>query len=179
MRFYTPATIICLLASSFGTALAKEQPSPVPAIVQAELNEMIQTCRDFKGKFIRSPDLLTAIDLTGDGISDYVINQGAYNCDGDGASIYSGSGGSQVIVYVGRSEGQAYLAFSTGAYEMKINKSINPAKLLVVVRGELCGQQNVENLSNSALKACWRPIEWKKSALKMNFAPLSQVRFIR
>jgi len=178
MKFYTLATFICLLASSFGTALAKE-PTPVPAIVQAELNEMIRTCRDFKGRFIRSPDLLTAIDLTDDGISDYVINQGAYNCDGDGASIYSGSGGSQVMVYISSSDGQAYLAFSTGAYEMKINKTTKPAKLLVVVRGELCGQRNVENLSNAELKACWRPLEWKKSALEMDFAPVSQVRFIR
>lgn len=178
MKINTLATIFLFLVFNCGIVFAKTEKT-LPTIVQSEVNEMVKSCSELGGKFTRLPELLTTVDLTGDGISDYVLNQGAYQCDGPGASTYSGSGGSQVYIYVGSSDGQAYLAFFSGAFDVKINKATKPAKLQIVVAGKLCGQRNTEKLSNSQLKSCWRPIEWTKSELKMDFASLSQVKFIQ
>lgn len=160
-----------------GVAQAQAQKK-LPLAVQKELAEMVKVCRDVSGKPMKSPGLLTVADLTGDGLPDFVINQGAFNCDG-AASLYSGSGGSQVSAYVGTPDGRAFQAFSSGSFDVKVDKSVKPAKLQVVVGGQLCGQRVTANMPRSEYKSCWRPVDWSERKRKLDFAPVSQVKFIQ
>ena len=150
----------------------------LPSAVQKELAEMVKMCRDVGGKPMKSPELLIIADLTGDGLPDFVINQGAFNCDG-AASLYSGSGGSQMSAYVGTPDGQAFQAFSAGSFGVEVDKAVKPAKLKVGVGGQLCGQRITANMSRSEYKSCWRPVDWNDKKRKMDFAPVSQVKFIQ
>lgn len=159
-------------------AAQAQAPKKLPAVVQKELAEMARTCRDVGGKPMKSPDLLTVADLTGDGIPDYVIDQGSFNCDG-AASLYAGSGGSQMAVYVGTPDGQAFPAFSSGSFGVKVDNSSKPARLQIVVGGPLCGQRVTANTPRSEYKSCWRPVDWNEKKRKMDFAPVSQAKFIQ
>lgn len=81
-----------LLAAASAGALAQAPQKKLPAVVQQDLLEMTRMCRDAGGKPAKSPGLLQIADLTGDGLPDYVVDQGVFNCEG-AASLFSGSGG--------------------------------------------------------------------------------------
>lgn len=162
---------------SFGSAQA-QAPKKLPVAVQKELADMAKTCREVGGKPMKSPDLLLVADLTGDGLPDYVIDQGGFNCEG-AASLFSGSGGSQMSAYVGTPDGQAFQAFASGSFGVKLDKEAKPTKLHVVVGGQLCGQRVTANMARSDHKSCWRPVNWNAKHRKMEFAPVSQVKFIQ
>jgi hypothetical protein len=162
---------------SFGFAQA-QAPKKLPVAVQKELAEMMKTCRDVGGKPMKSPDLLLVADLTGDGLPDYVIDQASFSCEG-AASLFSGSGGSQISAYVGTPDGQAFQAFSSGSFGVKIDKEDKPARLHLVVGGQLCGQRVSANMARSDYKSCWRPVNWNARNRKLEFAPVSQVKFIQ
>lgn len=179
MTIPVAALALLTLALVAGESRAQGQAQKkLPQAVQKELAEMLKTCRDAGGKPMKSPELLVVAELTGDGLPDFVINQGAFNCEG-AASLYSGSGGSQMSVYVGTPDGQAQQAFSTGSFDVKVDKTARPATLQVVVGGALCGQRITASMPRSAYKSCWRPVQWNAKARKMDFAPVSQVKFIQ
>jgi hypothetical protein len=146
----------------------------LPAAVQQEIAGMMKMCKDVGGKPMPSPGLLTIADLTGDPFPDFVVDQSAFVCDG-AASLFAGSGGSQVSVYVGTQNGQATEAFSSGTFGIKIDKDAKPAKVKLVVGGPLCGQKVTSKTPMAAYKNCWRPLVWSAAAKKMEFAPLSAI----
>ena len=174
----TLALLLCLAA---GAAQAQNQAAlaqaakKLPRIVQQELAEMMKSCKEVGGKPAKSPGLLTVADLTGDGLPDFIIDQGAFFCDG-AASLFSGSGGSQMSVYVGSADGQASAAFDAGSFGVKVDKDSKPAKLMVTVGGPLCGQKVTDKTPRSDIKSCWRPVVWNDKTRKMQFAPLSQIQ---
>jgi hypothetical protein len=163
---------LLMLASLGAFAQAKR---PLPVAVQKAITEMMQECRGAGGKPVQSPGLLTIAELTADGLPDFVIDQGAFVCDG-AASLFSGSGGSQMSVFVGTPDGQAAQAFASGSFGVKVEQAARPAKLLVMVGGQLCGQKVSPRQSRAELRSCWRPVLWNAGARKMDFAPVSQVQ---
>ncbi len=165
-------TFAVLVASNVAWAQA---PSKFPAAVQQHLTSMAKMCRESGGIPVNAPEAVQVADLTGDGVTDYVINEGAYNCQG-AASLFSGSGGSQMSVYVSTPDGRAAKAFESGAFDVKLDNASAPVKVLVMVGGQLCGQRITPNMSRSDYKGCWRPIDWDAKSRKMQFAPVSRVR---
>lgn len=176
LTFARVATCIALIFIA-GLAMSQTQKK-LPIAVQKDLAEMVKMCKDVGGKPMKSPDLLQIADLTGDGLPDFVVDQGVFNCNG-AASLFSGSGGSQMSVYVGTPDGQAFQAFSSGSFGVKVDKTSKPAKLQVLVGGAMCGQRITANMSRSDHKSCWRPVIWDTKRKKMDFAPVSHVQFIQ
>jgi hypothetical protein len=43
----------------------------------------------------------------------------------------------------------------------------------------MCGQRVSANTPRAAFKSCWRPVDWNAKARKLQFAPVSQVRWIQ
>lgn len=173
------ATLLFFL--TVGAAQAQNQAAlaqaakKLPQVVQRDLGGMMKMCKDVGGKAAKSPGLLTVADLTGDGLPDFVIDQGAFNCDG-AASLFSGSGGSHMAVYVGTADGQATAAFDSGSFGVKVDKDSKPAKLSVIVGGPLCGQKVTPKTARVDMKSCWRPVNWDAKSGKMQFAPVSQIQ---
>ncbi|MEA1053110.1 hypothetical protein U5801_25350, partial [Lamprobacter modestohalophilus] len=71
-----------------------------PAAVMAKVSELKSSCAEVGGKLINPKQAILEADLNQDGRPDYVIDQSALNCQG-AASLFSGSGGSHVDVFVG------------------------------------------------------------------------------
>lgn len=177
MSIVNRITLIATLAVAGTSAVAQAQKK-LPMPVQRELAEMMKMCKEAGGKALPSPGLLTVADLTGDGRPDFVIDQAAFNCEG-AASLFAGSGGSQVSAYVGTPDGQARQAFSGGTFGVKVDPSARPASLQIIVGGPLCGQKVSARTPHSAYRSCWRPVLWNEGAQKFDYAPLSQIRPIQ
>lgn len=164
------------LALTVTGAMAQSPPQKkLPLLVQKEVAGMMGMCKEVGGKPQPSPGLLLVADLSGDGLPDYVIDQSAFVCDG-AASLFGGSGGSQVSAYVGTPDGQARQAFAGGTFGVQLNQGSQPATLELMVGGELCGQKVTAKMSRAEYKPCWRPLRWIASTRQLDFAPLSQIR---
>ncbi len=177
-RTFATALLLCLgvgATQAQNQAALSQAAKKLPQVVQKELGELMKACKEAGGKPAKSPGLLAVADLTGDGLPDFIIDQGAFNCDG-AASLFSGSGGSQMAVYVGTPDGQAKAGFDSGSFGTKVDKAVKPAKLSVMVGGPLCGQKVTAKTARSDIKSCWRPVVWDAKAGKLQFAPVSQIQ---
>lgn len=168
------AVLLCVGATQAQAPVQKK----LPTVVRQALAEMAKSCREVGGKPMPAPDLLQVADLTGDGLPDFVIDQGAFDCQG-AASLFSGTGGSGMSAYVGTPDGQATEAFSSYTFGVRIDRQARPARLHVVVGGKLCGQRVPAGMAHSDEKSCWRPVDWHAGRRTMQFAPVSKVEFIQ
>lgn len=159
----------------------------MPMAVQNKLLSMEKECQKAGGKVGESLNLLVAVDISGDDIDDYLINEGLFKCDG-AAILFSSAGGSSVSVYVGVQDGDAVLAFEHGVngimgdenlIGVNINRNVKPAILELSVGGILCGQQVAKNVSKLDYKSCWRPLRWNNKISRFEFSELSMIRGIR
>lgn len=160
-----------------GSSSMREGPlNKLPNIVKSEIAEMTSVCRQVEGKPRTSPDFLLIADINGDKISDYVINPMGFNCIG-AESLFSGSAGTIIEIYIGTTDGQARKAFMSTAHDVELDMSTKPAKIRMLVEGALCGQKLTSETAHVDYKACWRPVLWNGSKQRLEFAPLSQVDF--
>ena len=152
--------------------LCGASPNKVPEEVAAHMREMTDACRAVDGKplthkFVEHGSLA-------DGLGFWVINHGAFECDGD-ASLYSGTGGSEVLVYLVLPNGHGKQVFGRYVYGMAMERTGTSAKLWLGVSGAMCGQEGSPTHGDSI--SCDRPLVWDAKAQKLDFAPLSQTRF--
>jgi hypothetical protein len=108
----------------------------VPEEVAAHMQKMADACKQVDGTPLPNP-FVEHGNLAG-GLEFWAINEGAFQCDG-AASLFSGSGGSQVVVYRSLPDGHAKRIFAHGACGMAIERSGKSAKLWICVGGGLCG----------------------------------------
>lgn len=165
----------CFLVSFVALSASASAQDRLPTTVREAVAELTQMCTDAGGKHVPSKELLQMVDLTSDGVPDYVLDQGSFNCDG-AASLFGGSGGFQMSVYRGMPGGQAVPAFSSGTFGVKVEQETSPAKLSIIVSGELCGQRITPTMSHAEYKACWRPVVWNARTKTFGFAPVSQTK---
>ncbi|MBA4343397.1 MAG: hypothetical protein C0423_14770 [Methylibium sp.] len=158
------------------SSIAAAQP-PVPRPVAKALAEMDLMCRNMAGKPANGPDLLRMIDLNGDSLPDYVLDQGSYVCDG-AASAFSGTAGSLLTVWVSSAPGgQVRKAFDGYHYGVKVDLEHKPQpQLVLALSGVQCGQKFTPLSSNAEMQACWRPLNWDAKRRTLLLAPLSDVR---
>lgn len=161
-----------------GCANDASMPKPerqLPVEVRQLIAEMEEECRGVDAVPESSPGLVNAVDLTGDGIDDYVIDQGAFVCNG-AASLYFGSGGSQMEIYVGMPDGHARPGFHHGHFGVYIEPTASSvAQVVLGLGGEGCGQ-DTDGLSRAEFQSCLRPLVWDAERQEFDFAPLSAVR---
>jgi hypothetical protein len=159
------------LAIAAVVLLCGASPDNLPAEVAAHIKDMTEACKQADG--IPQPDPFVEHGNLADGLEFWAINEGAFRCDG-AASLFSGSGGSQVVVYLSLPKGHAKQVFARGAEGMAIERTGHSAKLWVGVGGPLCGQKG--NPTHAEAISCDRPLRWDANAQKLDFAPLSQAR---
>lgn len=168
----------CVIASTalllvLGSVRAQTR-TKYPAAVDARIAELAKECHGF-GKFVASPGFVTAVDLTGDGVPDYILDEGQIGCE-HAASMFQGSLGFSVEIFAGSANGGAAEAFSHGVGALHLDKDSNPATLYLMVGGRLCGQHVTSDTSFSNMENCWRPVRWNAATRKMELAPLSAIK---
>jgi hypothetical protein len=165
---------ILIIATAISLACA--EPVPIPREVAAHIEGMKQSCRQLGCTPIAPKDtFLIGADLKGDGLIDWVIDEGGFNCDG-AWSIFSGSGGAQVYVFAGMSRNNARQSFVHGAYGMRLEReSVRGRQILwLTVGGKLCGRSDPP--SNAEAIHCERSLIWNKTTKRFEFAPLSTIK---
>jgi hypothetical protein len=162
----------CMLVAASGSIAAPREPD-LPATIRKDIEGLERSCREAGGQPTDSPGALLVADLTGDGLVDYAIDQGGFVCRG-AASIFSGSGGSEVTVYVSTSGSDAVRVFSQGSHGLKLDKGVRPARLYLQVAGVLCGQRDALKVARAEQVFCWRPLSWSQQTQRMDFLPVSQ-----
>lgn len=154
---------VCVAAS---TVSAQGRP---PAAVLAAVQDMDTMCREFGTPGDKSGLLQTA-DLNGDGVTDWVLDQGVYVCNG-AASLFGGTGGSPVSVWAGQPGGGASAPFTHYAQGARIESG----RVWLTVGGELCGKGKA-GLSRADMEYCERPLAWNARAGTFDWAPLGEIR---
>ncbi len=105
------------------------------------------TCAGFENGVFDPGDAVTAIDLTGDGADDLLIDEAGFTCS-SGASMYCGSGGCMLHAIVGDSVTSLQ---ATGWRTL----DWGPARILLVGRdGGWCGGVGAE--------VCFEALNWSE-----------------
>lgn len=167
MRF-PPLCAATLLVIALGAAT----PQNLPPTVAGHLEDMASTCEEMDGKPSPGSALLHG-RLTEDA-EFWAIDEGGFQCDG-ALSLFSGSGGSQVSVFVRQSDGEVKRVFNHGGYGVEAERVGNATTLWLLVGGSLCGQP--EGTTHADSISCYRRLVWNGKAKEMHFAPLSDARF--
>jgi len=173
------ATIISCLTfltlSTLANALEAKETN-IPDAVIAEIKSLENECRLEESSTPQSDsnyDYIKRADLNGDGIDDYVIEDGYVPCEA-GASFRHGNGGTGVIIFAGTSNG-AIKAFDKTVFGISIEGASSKPVAWVAVGGHYCGQKTF--VSRAAAIRCDRPLIWNASSKQFNFAPLKKARF--
>ena len=163
------------LELSPGHARKPAVPPLAPRVVRQHFADADHDCRIQRGRPIRRGhrDATYRFDFDGDGRRDWVIDEGKFLCDG-AWSIYRGSqGDAQVLVYVVRRNGSAFLAFRHGA--LGLFHGANGKRIYIGVGGPLCGQRVTPATSRADMIRCRRPLVWNAAKSRVEFGPLSRI----
>ncbi|WP_374571628.1 hypothetical protein [Phenylobacterium sp.] len=169
-----PLVLAAVLASA-GAASAAPAPR-LPAAVQAYVAELNKSCREYGGAPTAAPNLVKVADLNGDGLPDYLVNVGAYSCEGAASAMGAGQFGADVEIFAGGPGGTAAKAYENAVYDAEIVTKAGKTEVWLMVSGEACGQKNAINLPFSDWKACKRSLVWNAAKRQFVFAPLSMAR---
>lgn len=175
------ATLVALLSLAQGSALAQSSArpaaGPVPAAVRMQIAEMGKICREAGGRPAKSPDIMKTADLTGDGIVDYVLQQGSFNCEGAASVMENGQSGSDVYIFVGGPGNVAAKAYLASVYSSEIQGQGPRARLYVGVSGVQCGHRAAKSFAEQDF--CLRPLNWVPARRMFVLAPISEKRPIQ
>ncbi len=102
------ATTAALFALMPTSAAAQD----LPPILRAERERIAAECLQMGGRFAPGPNYTQTADFNGDGVPDYLVDDNHNPCQG-AHSIYCGSGGCSIEVYISSPSGhrRANLAF--------------------------------------------------------------------
>ena len=132
-----------LLAALLLTLAVAAQAADAPDNVQAEVADAAKTCTDLGGK-PNTDAMLRALDFTGKGGPDWIIDYAKLDCAGT-TNPFCGTGGCslQLYVYEGGSTWKQVLDETVRAYSV-VKIGGKPA-LRLIMGGSACGKVNASN----------------------------------
>lgn len=136
------------------------------------MNGTKATCIQFGGKPTSGPKVEHGKLVTGPEF--WAIDQNTITCEG-AWSVFGGSHGSEVAVFLALPDGQVKQSTIQGAYGIKVEDVARASKLWISVGGRNCGQKG--EFVTATQIACERDLTWDASNQKLDFAPLSQAFF--
>lgn len=153
---------------------AADAAQPLPSPVIAQLQELIATCRDVGGR-PEAARVLRRADLTGDGITDYIIDVAGFECAGAWAVF--GERAKAVTVLVGDGRGGAAPGFEALVWGVRVKRGGAGMRLWLVVAAADCGLPPAPDFASE--RFCERPLVWNAAARRFLFAPLASARMLQ
>jgi hypothetical protein len=140
---------LAAVALTVGAAAAQQKPSRQPpfdaANYPSELRKSFDAaakdCHDAdEGKVTFAPDTVRTVDLTGDGRQDFIVSLENAKCS-TAASIFCGTGGCPLEIYVGLPDGSYRSVFSSQVRGYKIlpAQGKGPRTIKFDMHGGFCG----------------------------------------
>lgn len=146
MKNAVPALIATALVSFVVPAAAQTRP-PIPAVVLTHMNTLDSRCtaaggRPGNGRYV------VAQDFTGDGLLDYLLSEGDYDCTGR-PGLFRENGQARVDIFVTDRANNALRLYSDTlvAYRVLAGK---PAKVQIARKGISCGAGVAPNVQCAA-----------------------------
>jgi hypothetical protein len=140
---FSLVAILAAIALAGLTQLAAAAPSkPYPAQVSAEIADGRKECLSVGGKSMTaSAEAVELSDVNGDGLPDYLVDYGQFQCNGAASSnLYCGTAGCPVVAFVAAPNKQ-YVQVSLGHLRgYTVVKADNLTLLQVNLHGSACGQ---------------------------------------
>ena len=112
-----------------------------PAELRATFDAAAKECHEAdEGKVTFAPDTVRTIDLTGDGRQDFIVSLEGAKCSSF-ASIYCGTGGCPLEIFVGLPDGSYRTVFSNQvrAYKVLPAQGKGPRTIRFDLHGGFCG----------------------------------------
>jgi hypothetical protein len=138
-----------VLVLAIGTAAAQKaakqppfDPQNYPAEIRKSFDAATKECHEAdEGKVTFAPDTVRAVDLTGDGRQDFIVSLENAKCSSF-ASIYCGTGGCPLDIYVALPDGTYRSVFSQQARGYKIlpAQGKGPRTIRFDMHGGFCGK---------------------------------------
>ena len=172
-------TLFSASMALLGTVTAEAQPRPAgvaPAALTKDVFDLAAACRDYGGKPGKSPGLIQMADLNADGLTDYVLDLNAYNCEGAASAMGAGQSGAAVSVYVGGAGNTARKVWNGLAFQAKIEGAPAKPRLWLAIQGLDCGQKDAARRAMADQKGCNRPLNWNAAKSTFTYAPLAEAR---
>jgi len=148
----------------------------LPLEVRKAVVEVDTLCSESGGKPGTSPQLIKFVDLTGDGVGDYVMDLAYYDCQGAASAVSAGQSGSAVTIFVGGPNNTAKRAYNAVAQGAELITAGGRRRLYVGVMGPDCGQKPSPQRAMVDVEVCTRPLNWDAARQVFVLAPLSEKR---
>jgi hypothetical protein len=149
MRFFALIAGLVLLQSA-----AFAQPATLPAVVQASIDENKKAC----GETVKlGPAFVVEKDINGDGVKDFVLDYGEFECEGS-ASYFCGTGGCLTQVFASLPNGGYVKVLDMNVREIQFRKSGGRPAVVLDLHGSVCGKVGAA--------ACPRTLIWDGKTFK-------------
>jgi len=170
----------CIATTCFLIAQSSEAAPPraasLPRSVLSHLESWDRKCRALGGLPTGHLKAVQAVDLTGDGRLDYVVNAGTYNCRRAEAFLYGGHEGLPLAIYVGGDHGAATLKYDTDSHGVRIDPHESWHSISLKVAALRCGQPKKPWRPVGEWWYCWRELRWNEQRRKFVFVPIRQAK---
>lgn len=132
-------------------ASANAYPQPI----LAELQDWASQCREVTGKPGRPGKAVQNTDINGDGRPDYLVFQGAYECDGAASLLAPGASyGVATELYLGQPNGTAAKVWEESTWGPDLVQLGTATAFTFSLSGSLCGDRRGSRVSVAARLSC-------------------------
>lgn len=175
-RALISAALVTLLTTAARAETVDVSRASLPKQLRADLAALDKLCVEAGGTPGDAPALITAADLTGDGIADYVVDLNEYVCAGAASALAAGQSGAAMTIYLGGPDNTARDVFATTSYGAAVTLSGTRPRVWLDLAGAECGQKDAASLPFSDWTFCARPLNWQKTTQSFTLAPLAEAR---
>lgn len=141
-------------------ALAASPPPGVTTFAK----QLSERCEGNGGKPSVEGRLTQSLDVNGDKLTDWVLDESAMSCAG--SKLTNPTGATQIMVFAGAKDGDAQPVFQQAAYGVRIEGAV----VWLALRGPQCGAKGESG------QFCDRPLVWNAKSGRVGFAPIAKVR---
>jgi hypothetical protein len=127
--------IALVLGLLFVAAAASAQFSHLPANIQADIKENVEGC-DKDPKF--GAKFVTERDINGDGVKDYILDYGEFECDGS-STFFCGTGGCLNQVFASLKGGYVKV-LDENVRDLKFRRVGGKPAMVLELHGSACGK---------------------------------------
>lgn len=149
----------------------------LPSLVQKHIDRLHFACRNSgggEGGHARPlPGFITQSDLNGDGLPDYVMDTGKFNCS---KSMWNDMG-APLTVYLAQDANTVVQSFEQYHSGLRINRAVQPVRIeMSVTRGD-CGQ-SADKVPRQGIAACDRTVVWDGKRKRLGLGPIANLHFM-
>ena len=130
-------TLLAVLGGGAFTARAAAESKPLPALVQASIDESTKACEPEPASL--QPGFVTIKEINGDGRADYVLDYSKFQC-GDNPIYFCGTAGCLMQIFASLPNGRYVKVLDRNVRSVRFTRIKGRAAMLLGLHGSECGE---------------------------------------